>query len=33
MRIVIKTANNNPIPEIIFSGTNDEFKKRYVYEN
>ena len=27
MRIVIKTANNNPIPEIIFSGTNDEFKK------
>ena len=27
MRIVIKTTNHNPIPEIIFSGTNDDFKK------
>ena len=27
MRIVIKTTNSNPIPEIIFSGSNDEFKK------
>jgi len=27
MRIVIKITNNNPIPEIIFSGTNDQLKK------